>query len=435
MSPELERLASWPRSAAINITIIGAGNLGHVMAGQLAARENTKVFFLTRKASQIAAPMMNEGIRVTIKGPTKDTPDTFVTGRVTLVSDKPADVIPQADVVLVTVPSHARPTVLSLIAPHIAKDRPVFIGAFPGIGGFDWIARAVFKQHGLSNAIVFSIKDIPFMSSNTTFGKSATNLGRKKLLFLATNRFKESDETKLCAYLMTEMAEGIPCVVMDSFMTITLTPANPIMHPAIMYGMFGPFSQWDGRPLKEKPLFYEDVSELSSYFTERADADIQAIKRGVVKATRADLTAVWPLRVNMKNVYGDVVGDNRTLMLAMRTNRAYASIRTPLAPHPEGGFVPDIGHRFFHEDVPYGLVILRDIADMVNVKVPMIDELLMWAQGLMGKQYLVNGELVGRDMYLSGAPSEFGFTDINDLVWGHLPHPPTSGNNHNHSKL
>lgn len=70
----------------------------------------------------------------------------------------------------------------------------------------------------------------------------------------------------------------IPITIMPHFLAITLTPGNPIMHPAIMYGMFGPKSQWDRKPLKEKPLFYEEVSELSSYFLQRLDDEVQEVR-------------------------------------------------------------------------------------------------------------------------------------------------------------
>lgn len=74
------------------------------------------------------------------------------------------------------------------------------------------------------------------------------------------------------------------------------------MHPSIMYGMFGPHSQWDGAPVHEKPLFYEGVSELSSYFLQRADTEIQDIKNQITKITGQELEAVWPLRLNLKKV-------------------------------------------------------------------------------------------------------------------------------------
>jgi len=407
----------WPAEGKLNVCIVGAGNLCHVLAGQLGARSDVIVTIYSRKAASIQAAATT-GITVKQQARTKEEKDTFITGRVARVSDRAQDVIPDADFIIMTTPSHARKAMTELIVPHVDRKRPVFFGVMPGMGGFDWIARQICKKNNVSNVVLWAIKDVPFMSAWCTPGVSVTNLGPKTNLYLAMASGPASAQAVTAKVLVS--LTGIPVVQMPSFMAITLTPGNPIMHPSIMYGMFGPHSQWDGKPLPEKPLFYENVSELSSYFLSRCDAEVQAIKNAISKLTGAELTAVWPLRENLKHVYGPIVADNRTLMLAMRTNRAYATIRTPLKQVP-GGFTVDVDHRFFQEDVPFGLVILRDLADLVNVKTPYIDEILLWCQGLMGKEYLVNGKLTGRHMNETGAPTQYGAKTIYDTVPGSKP--------------
>jgi len=414
---QFSKFNKWPREGKLNVCIVGAGNLCHVLAGQLGARPDVVVTIYSRKAASIQAAS-TAGITVKKQAKNKEEKDTFVTGRVAKVSDKAQDVIPEADFIIMTTPSHARRTMTELIVPHVDRKRPVFFGVMPGMGGFDWIARQICKKHGVTNVVLWAIKDVPFMSAWCTPGVSVTNLGPKTNLYLAMASGSSSAQVT-CARILENLT-GIPVVQMSSYMAITLTPGNPIMHPSIMYGSYGPHSQWDGKPLPEKPLFYEQVSELSSYFLSRCDAEVQAIKNAITAATGADLEAVWPLRENLKKVYGPIVADNRTLMLAMRTNRAYETIRTPLKQVP-GGFTVDVDHRFFQEDVPYGLVILRDLADLVEVKTPYIDEILLWCQGLMGKEYLVNGKLQGRHMNETGAATQYGAKTIYDCVPGSSP--------------
>jgi hypothetical protein len=414
---QFAKFNKWPSEGKLNVCIVGAGNLCHVLAGQLGARPDVVVTIYSRKAASIQAAA-TAGITVKKQARNKEEKDTFVTGRVAKVSDKAQDVIPEADFIIMTTPSHARRTMTELIIPHVDRKRPVFFGVMPGMGGFDWIARQICKKHNVTNVVLWAIKDVPFMSAWCTPGVSVTNLGPKTNLYLAMASGPPSAQA-VCGRIL-EALTGIPVVQMTSYMAITLTPGNPIMHPSIMYGMFGPHSQWDGKPLPEKPLFYEAVSELSSYFLSRCDAEVQAIKNAITAATGVDLTAVWPLRENLKKVYGPIVADNRTLMLAMRTNRAYETIRTPLKQVP-GGFTVDVDHRFFLEDVPFGLVILRDLADLVEVKTPYIDEILVWCQGLMGKEYLVNGKLQGRHMNETGAATQYGAKSIYDCVPGASP--------------
>lgn len=439
----LNQFEQWAAKAApadrpLRVTIVGAGNLCHVMAGTFGARPDTQVSVFTRRAAEIAENMTAVGVKVTVQSLAKGIPDTELLGKCKAVSADPAEVIPDADLIIITTPSHARKWVMQQITPHLPSDRLVFVGVMPGMGGFDWIADEILAQAGRRrNVVVWGLKDVPYMSAWTTPGVSATNLGPKKDLYLALGHPRERelpavvavaeeeekqavapvDEVRamnVLADILKELTD-IPVVKLSSFMVITLTPGNPIMHPSIMYGMFGPHSQWDGKPLPEQPLFYEGVSELSSYFLTRADTEVQLIKNAIIGATGVDLEAVWPLRLNLKKVYGERVGDNRTLMLAMQTNRAYETIRTPLK-KVDGGFVPNIEHRFFLEDVPFGLVVLRDLADMMQLEVPMISELIEWSQELMGKEYLVQGRLQGKDLRETGAAKVYGVLRIQDLV-------------------
>ena len=65
-----------------------------------------------------------------------------------------------------------------------------------------------------------------------------------------------------------------------------------------------------------------------------------------------------------------------------------------------------VGHRYFQDDIPYGLCVFRTLADLFGVETPQIDELIMWGQRIMDKQYLVDGKLKGKDV-----------TDI--PIWGY----------------
>jgi hypothetical protein len=172
---------------------------------------------------------------------------SFVRGVVTKCSDNPKDVIPGADVIIITAPSHARPALLELIAPHIARNRVVLLGVMPGMGGFDYQARRVVAKHSLKNVIVWAIKDVPYMCAWTVPGESVTMLGPKTSLYLALASYRD-DQALVATHIIGGLTH-IPVVVLPSFLIITLTPGNPIIHPAIMFGMFGPYSQWDGKPL------------------------------------------------------------------------------------------------------------------------------------------------------------------------------------------
>ena len=68
-----------------------------------------------------------------------------------------------------------------------------------------------------------------------------------------------------------------------------------------------------------------------------------------------------------------------------------------------------VTHKFFTTDLPFGLVIYKDIAIELGVDVPIIDELIRWNQKMVGKEFMLeNGTLNGKDVAEGVYPSKFG---------------------------
>ena len=76
--------------------------------------------------------------------------------------------------------------------------------------------------------------------------------------------------------------------------------------------------------------------------------------------------------------YSHDISNKSTLYKAIMTNAAYQGIKHPVKTTEDGKFVPDFTHRYMTEDVPYGLVVIRGIAEIVGVKTPNIDKVLTW---------------------------------------------------------
>ena len=114
--------------------------------------------------------------------------------------------------------------------------------------------------------------------------------------------------------------------------------------------------------------------------------------------------------------YGPDIEDTTNLLTALRTNAGYANIKHPMTQTPDGRYVPDFHHRFLTEDVPFGLVVVRSIAEIAGVPTPRIDEVLSWCQEKMGKHYLVNSKLIGSDIGESRCAFRYGFTTPEDIL-------------------
>lgn len=182
MTDSLKSLENWPRNGKkLRVTLIGAGNVAHVIAGKLGARHDCAVSLMSRRPGPLQHAVTH-GITInhnpvrkvgskTADGKLVQAKPTV--GKIERASSNPYDVIPDADVIILTNPSHTRPATLAKIVPHISSHKPVLLGALPGVGGFDWMCSTALglRPQLTENVKVWALKDIPFMSTRTIPGK------------------------------------------------------------------------------------------------------------------------------------------------------------------------------------------------------------------------------------------------------------------------
>jgi hypothetical protein len=49
----------------------------------------------------------------------------------------------------------------------------------------------------------------------------------------------------------------------------------------------------------------------------------------------------------------------------------------------DGGYMPDFTSRYFTEDFPYGLQLIKDLALEHNLSTPVIDKVLEWGNRMI----------------------------------------------------
>jgi len=136
-----------------------------------------------------------------------------------------------------------------------------------------------------------------------------------------------------------------------------------------------------------------------------------------------DLTAITPIKERICTTYGSDVTDTSSLLSVMRTNVGYKGCGTPLKAESDGTFSPATGSRLFWEDVPYGLCILKHIAELCgDLPTPTINEMIFWHQSLMGKEFLLpSGKLNPLLMMETGCPGRYGLHRIEEVVAASIP--------------
>jgi hypothetical protein len=92
--------------------------------------------------------------------------------------------------------------------------------------------------------------------------------------------------------------------------------------------------------------------------------------------------------------------------------------------------IPDFSHRYLTEDVPFGLVVLRGVAELTGVPTPTIDKIVLWAQNASGVRYLVPAQaeldqseentsnfiLRGEHVFRTRCPQRFGWFELNHFM-------------------
>jgi hypothetical protein len=364
------------RASPLKVVICGGGRTGHLSAVLFKQCEGIHVSLLTNNREAI------ERYRAAGTSVTAILPDgTTCAAHLDDVTAEPATVLPDADIVIVTVPAHVRPPLLRAIAEHLPRDKPVYVGAIPGFCGFDWLAERVLGTH--PNVVIWGMKDVPHIASDLQPGVSVRMGGAKSTLYVATHtRESETSRAALLAHL--RRLYDAPIELLDHYLEITLTPGNPIMHSSVIYGLIGPYAQWRDKVFSAPICWWTDCPELAAYFLERSDEESQLLCKAIEQRLGVDLSSIKPLRQEIVEAYKEQIRDDSTMLSVLRTNRAYEGILAPLAPSPDGdGYVIDRTHRAFHEDVAYGLALLVEMGRRLEVRLPHIEEIFRWTVSYM----------------------------------------------------
>ncbi|OOG36569.1 NAD/NADP octopine/nopaline dehydrogenase family protein [Polaromonas sp. A23] len=359
-----------PVHRPLRVALCGGGRTGHLNAVLFKQLAGVKVSLLTSRSEVIERHRNGGAITALL-------PDGgSLAARLDVVASEPAEVIADADVVIVTVPAHARPALLQEIAPHLPPDKPVYVGAIPGFCGFDWLAEKALQSR--SNAVIWGMKDVPHTAYDLKPGVSVRMGGPKSTLYIGTHaREGDAARDELLAHL--RRLYTAPVELLGHYLEITLTPGNPIMHSSVVYGLVGPYGQWHKRVFPARMCWWTDCTELGAYFLERSDQESLMLCKAIEQRLGLDLSSVKPLKQEIIEAYGDQIRDPASMLSVLRTNQAYDAIEAPLVPAPGGtGYTIDTESRAFHEDVAYGLSLLVAMAGRLKVPVPHIAEIFKW---------------------------------------------------------
>lgn len=387
------------------LTICGGGNAAHTLIA-LAGNSNWQV--------DVYAPHADEAQRLRTGQEGCDglvarfAGGRSVRGAARRVSGDPAHVIPGSQVVLLALPAFAHKATLQQIAPHL--DDGAIVGVLPARSGFDYDVRALFSLRQRSFTF-FGLQTLPWACRIADYGRAVDVLGAKALVDIAA---WPAEQAPVLARQLRSLFD-VDLRPVASFLTLTLANTGQLIHPGIMYGLCAGCEDntYGG---DAAPLFYQGVDDHTADLLQAMSDEVQAV------AARLDeripffsASEVTPLLQWLLAAYPHDIADGATLRAAFNSNRAYSGLRLPTVRLPGGAYGVDFKARYLSEDIPYGLVVLRGIAQLAGVPTPAIDNVIVWAQERLAHCYLRDGDLCGPDVVRTRAPQAYGMNTIADL--------------------
>lgn len=364
----------------MKICIIGGGNIGTAMAITAASFGQAEVSMLTSKPKKwclklsMIDPISNEYTEGTLVAATSDY----------------AQALESCDMVLIAQPSFMVADTLKKLNLYLKS--PVMVGVIPGTGGVEYAAGGLLKN----GHTLFGVDRVPCIARLKQYGKSVESTPKKSIRLCAI----PGGQTTYICELFSRLFK-VECHPVKNYLTITLTPSNPILHTVRLFSLFHNYLQTEWIT---NPMFYSDWDDAASELLLACDRELITLC-----STLSDIPIeVIPLSVHYEaNTVKDMTKKLRSLT-------ALKNIRSPML-LSNGKCILDLSSRYFTEDFPYGLCIIKGFASVCGVSVPNMDLILRWYEQLTGVQYFNNNAFSGADLRNTGIPQNYGIHTFSDV--------------------
>jgi len=286
------------------------------------------------------------------------------------------------------------------------------VGVMPARSGGD-ILFANKLGAKAKDMIFVGFETLPWACRFSEWGKKATILGTKAQILASVTPPSKTDK----ALKTLQGLLGVYPMIINSPNNLGISLRNPgmVVHPGVMYGRWGPES-WDGKAKDAKPLFYQGVDEFTEKVLVEMTDEVQAVCRKMESLVPGlSLSDACTLKQWYMDSYDGQMADTSSLKACMNTNSAYKGLTHPCKADA-GGFMPDLQYRYLAEDVPTGLCFSKGLAEIIGVKTPTIDKVMVWAQECIGLEIMVNGKMTGKDLHKTRAPQGVGITTTAEFL-------------------
>lgn len=321
----------------MNITICGGGNIAHALAAVLSLTDEVSV--MTRQPGLWAHALAYK----------KGDFDYSQGHALQTITDSPS-IVCEASLIIVAVPRFAISDVLKKIKPHLHAGQAVAF--IPAPSGLEGIAVELGQEHGVE---VIGLQRVPYIARIVEYGHIVTLSDDRAVHKVVVSN--PVDEKFWDEFIVTRFGGRVEHL--SSFFAFTFSNANPLLHPARLMVLL------DKPSYERMPLFYEEWTDESSELYVKSDAEMLAIMR---KYPEVDIGRDYESAFDH---YG--VRSISELTHKIRSIPSFQGIKAPYRLDDLKRYVPDLTSRYFTEDVAYGTVRIKTMAQRVGVATPTID--------------------------------------------------------------
>jgi hypothetical protein len=364
----------------MKITILGAGNIGTAIAAYLSTKEEYEVHLYT-----------NRNVSNIIDVEDTERNENYQSGYISISNDLQI-VLQNADYVFITYPSQILYETFLSITKFLTKNTKIVV--VPGTGGVEFYSHLITSKE----CTLVGLQRVPAICRLKKYGKSVRISGWKNQLNISCIPLNSQQQI---TDNLTKMF-NINTIPVGKYYNVTLTPSNPILHTARLYRLFNDFDNEKIYPRRIK--FYEEWDNFSSEILIKCDTELQTVYK--IMSNNDDKV------ISLLSYYDSF--DANSLTKKIKSIKAFQGIYTPMVAR-NSGFIPDLSSRYFTEDFPFGLCIIKGLALIYKIETPTIDTVIRWMQNLYNKEYISNSGNLGLNYLETAMPQRFKIDSVEKI--------------------
>ncbi|MBO4432943.1 MAG: NAD/NADP octopine/nopaline dehydrogenase family protein [Clostridia bacterium] len=336
----------------MKITIVGGGNIGTQFAVHCSQKNDVIVFTSKPETFCETVSIVDENGNEVLESKkikaTNNQDEAFLS----------------ADLIFITYPAPFMENISKKLCKYSKPG--LKIGLVPGTGG----GECAFKDLIKSGVTVFGLQRVPSVARLVERGKAVRAVGYRNELFVAS---LPGNEACFIADTIQDIF-GIKCTPLPNYLSVTLTPSNPILHTARLKTVFKDYKC--GVKYSSLPLFYEDWDDESGELLFKCDAEVQNICKALC-SRGFDVSGVKSLKEHYES------DTPSALTNKIRSIKGFKGLTSP-AIKSDDKYIPDFNARYFSADFPYGLNVLIQIGDFLGIDIENMKETMDWYRKVSG---------------------------------------------------